>query len=282
MAEAAGIFVSHAHEDNAWCRTFVEMLRQAGASVWYDEHNLSHGVLGEEIERELKARPSFIVILSPASVSSPWVRQEMNGAIHLRRQNPERVILPVVAEKTEVPLFWEEYKRLCGPGDSGLSAREAAGWVVHTLGIGLGGPRPVPETAEEATTRGNGLITQHRYEEALATFERALTLDSQSALAWNGKGDALNNLQHYDEALSAYEQALTLDPKNAFAWNSEGNTLASLGRHEEALSAYEQVLALDPKNAIAWTNKIAILRHLRRRAEAQEAKRQRDEALRSQ
>jgi hypothetical protein len=80
MAEAAGIFIGHAHGDNAWCRTFVETL----ASVWYDEHNLGYGVLGDEIEKELRARPIFIVIRSPASVGKPWVRRETDAAISLR------------------------------------------------------------------------------------------------------------------------------------------------------------------------------------------------------
>jgi hypothetical protein len=59
MARSARIFVSHAHEDNAWCRSFVQGLRQAGADIWYDEHNLGYGELGVEIERELRARPIF-------------------------------------------------------------------------------------------------------------------------------------------------------------------------------------------------------------------------------
>jgi TIR domain len=73
MAEAARIFVSHAHEDNAWCYTFVVALRQGGATVWYDEHNLGYGALEDEIERELRARPIFLVILSPASIGKPTV-----------------------------------------------------------------------------------------------------------------------------------------------------------------------------------------------------------------
>jgi hypothetical protein len=36
MAEAARIFVSHAHEDNTWFRTFVEALRQGGAGTSHD------------------------------------------------------------------------------------------------------------------------------------------------------------------------------------------------------------------------------------------------------
>jgi tetratricopeptide (TPR) repeat protein len=212
MAEAAGIFVSHAHEDNAWCRTFVGALRQGGATVWYDEHNLGYGVLGEEIERELKARPIFLVILSPASVGKPWVRREMDAAIQLRDQNPERIILPIVAEKAEIPLFWVGYKRVSGPGDTGITATEAAGRVIHTLGIVPANAPAVPappvgtETAEEANTRGNGLYAQKRYEEALSAYEQALSLNSQDADAWTNKVAVLRLLGHSAKALEAERQ----------------------------------------------------------------------------
>jgi hypothetical protein len=158
MAEAARIFVSHAHEDNVWCRPFVEALRQAGASVWYDERDLVQGVLQQEIERQLLARPIFIVILSPVSVTKPCVQAEMNGAIHLRSQNPERIILPVMAKGTQVPLLWVSYKRLSGPGDRGINASEAATLVIRSLGIGLSDPPPAgTETAEQANERGKSL-----------------------------------------------------------------------------------------------------------------------------
>ena len=39
------IFVSHSHEDSEWCRKFVSFVREKGADVWYDEHNLGYGVL---------------------------------------------------------------------------------------------------------------------------------------------------------------------------------------------------------------------------------------------
>jgi tetratricopeptide (TPR) repeat protein len=245
MAEAADIFLSHAHEDNAWCRTFVEALRQGGATVWYDEHSLGYGVLGEEIERELLARPIFIVILSPASVNSPWVRLEVDAAIHLRDQNPERILLPVVAEKAEVPLIWQEFKRVSGPGDTGIGAPEAASQVIQRLGI----------------------VT------ANATAAPAPPVQTETAEEANARGDVLAELQRYEEALA-------LDPQHAATWNNKGNALAELQRYEESLSAYEQALALDPQDADAWDNKIAVLEDLGRSAEVQEAERQRDEALR--
>jgi tetratricopeptide (TPR) repeat protein len=257
MAQAAGIFVSHAHEDNAWCRAFVLALREAGADVWYDEHNLGYGVLGEEIERELKVRPIFIVILSPASVGKPWVRREMNAAVGLRDEEPDRIILPVVAEKTEIPLFWREYKRVSGPLDAGLTAAEAAGRVVHTMAIV---PASVPvapappvmtETAQEAWERGKGLRAQGRFAEALAAFERAITLEPEQAAYWYGKGAVLLDLQRPADALAAFERTLELDPQPAIAWN-------------------------------AWQNKIALLLQLGRTKDAATAKRQRDAALKPQ
>lgn len=282
MAEAAGIFVSHAHEDNAWCRTFVEAIRQGGATVWYDEDNLGYGVLGDEIDRELRERPIFIVILSPASVGKPWVRREMDAAIHLRDQNTKRIILPVVAEKAEIPLLWVGYKRVSGPGDMGIPATEAAGLVIQVLGIvpaEAPAPSPPPvenETAVEANTRGDGLYAQKRYMEALSAYERALILDPKDANFWSNKGAALWSLKLPEEALSAYDQALALDPKDANFWNNKGFVLRNLKRFEEALSAYDQALSLDPKFAAAWSNKIALLKKLGWTGEAREAEFQRE------
>jgi tetratricopeptide (TPR) repeat protein len=232
MAEAAGIFVSHAHEDNAWCRTFAEALRQAGANVWYRRD----GVLGEEIEREVQARPIFILILSPAAQRSHWVQREVHIAGQLRRQNPERITVPVVIRRAEAPLLREDSKRVSGPRDTEISATEAAGWVMQTLGIvPAGAPAGTPptgaETAAEPDTIGNGSYAKKQYEEFLVAYKQA-----QAASA---------------AAQAAYERALALDPHNARDWYGKGMTLRDLERLEEALSAFEQALTLDPQYAAA-------------------------------
>jgi hypothetical protein len=48
--------------------------------VWYDEHNLGAGQLLEEIQRELNARPVFVVLLSPDALASKWVQRECKWA----------------------------------------------------------------------------------------------------------------------------------------------------------------------------------------------------------
>lgn len=146
MAQAARIFISHAHEDSAWCRAFVQVLREAGADVWYEEHNRGDGVIGEEIERELQARPIFIVILSRASLASPLVQRAVGAASGLRETAPPktRSMLLVMAEQVEVPRLWTDFQRVSGPGDGGLSAAEAARRALATLAIA---PAHTPEAS---------------------------------------------------------------------------------------------------------------------------------------
>lgn len=75
------IFVSHSHQDDDYCRAFVQEVRAAGADVWYDEHNLTSGQLLTDIQRELHARPIFVPILSKATLhESTWVKDECGWA----------------------------------------------------------------------------------------------------------------------------------------------------------------------------------------------------------
>lgn len=154
------IFVSHAHEDSPWCNAFVAALRQAGADVWYDEHNLGYGRLMDEIERELRHRRIFLAVLSPAAVASPWVRREVVAAINLHDTEPDRIVLPIIAHPCEVPLLWGEYRWLSGANDAGLPPTEAAHEIIRTLGIGQAA-RKQGQSWDEASV--------------FASFERACT-----------------------------------------------------------------------------------------------------------
>jgi TIR domain len=95
------IFVSHTNTDNHFCDAIVKSLTDAGADVWYDEQNMGAGHLLDVIQRELRARSVFIVILSKAAFTSKWVTRECQWAFHLYDHEPDRVILPITAEPIE-------------------------------------------------------------------------------------------------------------------------------------------------------------------------------------
>jgi predicted TPR repeat methyltransferase len=69
---------------------------------------------------------------------------------------------------------------------------------------------------------------------------------------WLGQGNALYRLRRLDEALAAYEKALSLRPELAEAWLGRGNVFYNSKRHEEALAAYDKALSLKPDLAEAW------------------------------
>ena len=54
--------------------------------------------------------------------------------------------------------------------------------------------------------------------------------------------------QNYDDALSSFEQALTLEPKNPDLWNYKGAALRSLGRYAESMECFNNSLKLDPRD----------------------------------
>jgi hypothetical protein len=123
MAEQLRVFVSHSHQDTAFCQQIVRALREAGADVWYDEHNLGSGQLMSVIQREL-SRPIFVLILSKAAFASRWVKRETTWAYEMNDRDPARVLLPVTAGQIERDdfspqnewLFLHGYKRIEAPG----------------------------------------------------------------------------------------------------------------------------------------------------------------------
>lgn len=148
------IFVSHSHQDAAFCRAYVNGLRAHGLDVWYDEHNLGSGALRSTIERELQGRDHFIVILSPAAVSSDWVNAEIDGALALMRRGQVRMFLPVVAAVCDIPVLLDRYKRITGADGGSVGVDEAVARTVQALsgaasapvGSPISGLSPAPGT----------------------------------------------------------------------------------------------------------------------------------------
>ena len=127
------VFVSHSHQDLAFCRPLVQGLLARGVDVWYDEHDLSDGMIRVNIERELPTRDHFIVVLSPAAVQSKWVSREWNAALDLEDEGKLTTLLPVIAEPCTIPLMLRGYMRIQRPDGGALSPEEAADRVAWVL-----------------------------------------------------------------------------------------------------------------------------------------------------
>ena len=68
------------------------------------------------------------------------------------------------------------------------------------------------EQAEDYITRGVDQFRHRRYSEALAMFDRAVSLDPGCTRAWNGRAAALGNLGLFPAALDSCDTAIATDP----------------------------------------------------------------------
>ncbi len=277
----ARIFVSHAWADNAWCERFVELLRGAGAEVWWDVGGLRQDLIPVEVSKQIEANPVFITILTPASVERPWVETEYSAALALRNQRPEenRIIWPIVAKACHIPAILEPFRGVRGDD---LTPERAAQETIRALGITpvtkrKASGRPTPTTADEAITRGKAFLEQRRPADALPLFDAALGFAEaegnadQVGTACTGRGWSLEGLGRHDEALDAFTGATLRAPEYAQGWSGRGALLGRRGHHTDALSDLDRAVALKPDYSSAWLNRSTVLRHLGKPSEALES-----------
>lgn len=96
--------MSHAHADNAKCDPYVKALIQRGVSLYYDRSNPQVGHdLGVALEREIQRANALIVMVTPASLRSFWVTEEISMFFSLMAQDPSRLLIPIKLEPCQLP-----------------------------------------------------------------------------------------------------------------------------------------------------------------------------------
>ena len=95
------IFLSYSREDRTAARHFAESFAREGFSVWWDAALRSGQTFDEVIEKELRAAKAVVVLWSPRSVASRWVRAEATLA---DRRNK---LVPAIIEACDRPIIFE-------------------------------------------------------------------------------------------------------------------------------------------------------------------------------
>lgn len=95
------IFISYTREERAAARHFAECFAAEGFSVWWDAVLRSGETFDEVIEKELRAAKAVVVLWSPRSVTSRWVRAEATLADRANK------LVPVIIETCNLPLIFE-------------------------------------------------------------------------------------------------------------------------------------------------------------------------------
>jgi tetratricopeptide (TPR) repeat protein len=92
--------------------------------------------------------------------------------------------------------------------------------------------------------RGKMLVEQHRYEQAITSFDTALALQPSDVNSWVFKGVALMRLGYNQSALASFQKALVLAPDHREAWIFQGTVLRAMDRQSEAIGCFRAALVL--------------------------------------
>jgi hypothetical protein len=95
------IFISYSREDREIAKKFAAALTDEGFRVWWDAALHSGETFDEVIEEQLRAAKAVVVLWSPRSVKSRWVRAEATLA---DRRNK---LVPAIIEPCDRPIIFE-------------------------------------------------------------------------------------------------------------------------------------------------------------------------------
>src|SRR6266542_44164 len=105
------VFLSHSSRDNTFCERLALDLLEYEVKVWYDEWEIKVGdSLRAKIASGIEQNDYLAVVLSRASVQSPWVQQELNAALDKELTNRKVFVLPVLIEDCDIPVFLRDKK----------------------------------------------------------------------------------------------------------------------------------------------------------------------------
>jgi TolB-like protein len=97
-SDAPDIFLSYAREDQATARRFAQGLEREGFSVWWDQSLAAGEAFDEVTERALVGARAVVVLWSPHSVHSRWVRAEAAEA------DENGTLVPVLIKPCAIPV----------------------------------------------------------------------------------------------------------------------------------------------------------------------------------
>ncbi len=94
------LFISYAREDAEFALQLAKDLRDAGVAIWIDQLDIPLGARWDDVvQLALNECAGLLIILSPSSVSSENVKDEIAVALNKRKR-----IVPVLHQRCEIPL----------------------------------------------------------------------------------------------------------------------------------------------------------------------------------
>jgi tetratricopeptide (TPR) repeat protein len=135
--------------------------------------------------------------------------------------------------------------------------------------------------AKEAVRHYNAGIEAHQhgfFVEAIAEYKAAIEADNRMGEAYCNLGVIYGGQHKFDDALACFEKASELMPTSALTLNGLADVLSKMGRTEAAIIKWRRVIEIDPNFKSAY---VALAKALKETGHSDEAQKVLDAAPKS-
>jgi uncharacterized protein YjbI with pentapeptide repeats len=117
-------FLSHSSTNKDFARRLCSKMRTKGIRVWLDEEDIEGGKkLHEQIDEAIRVYDKLLLVLSPESMNSEWVRTEIRKARKAEIKEGKRKLFPIRLVDFNKIREWECFDADSGK-DLGVEIRE--------------------------------------------------------------------------------------------------------------------------------------------------------------
>jgi hypothetical protein len=90
------VFISYSSDDEGFATSLYSVLTEYGVDAWFAPENMRGGrKINEQLEEAIAERDKIILILSEASMRSPWVKSELEWATDREINAGEQILFPI-------------------------------------------------------------------------------------------------------------------------------------------------------------------------------------------
>lgn len=98
---------------------------------------------------------------------------------------------------------------------------------------------------------GKAFFKEGRLNDAIEMFSIAVRVSSKHVGTYLYRGASYRELRHYENSIADFDRVLSLNPRSAYAFAVCGSSYYTFGEYRKAMEALENAVKLDPENALA-------------------------------
>jgi Restriction endonuclease/TIR domain len=263
MAGPVHVFVSHHHsaKEDAFTARLAADLVAAGADVWVDISGVPSGSFVAKISEGLAGRQWLVLVMTPASLASEWVRLEVDTAIAEHRAGRMLGVIPFVmlpCKDTDIPHLWRTFQRY----DATKDYEVALDGLLRAMGLSLPSTSPADlrslslqefEDAVALMLTANGYTGVQRVQPEQSADLRCRAPDGSSTFVWCNRYQP-GNLVRQKVVIDAIGAVATArHPTKAMIVTTSGYTPRAL---DEAKKHADQVTLIDGQQLVTMMQRV--------------------------